>query len=308
MSSEVWGKVYGDLWSHPKFITLEPRAGFLWLKALSYSKAMSTYGVIGRQLLPIFVATEDDAQILVDAGLWIETAAGWRFHDWDDYQTSRERDEKVSRARSEAGKKGGRPRRQYSPVTSSDKQPETNLPSKQEATAKQDASNAKAELERELEPERDTHSLANSDQGELLATPEPSPRKRGSGFVYPDAFEEFWKPYPLKDDKRKALEVWRRVVREVPNDVLIDGAERYRDDPNRDDAFTKLPTTWLNAGAWENGPLRPRPGNSNRPQAGDTHRAMQRSHSAAQQYRALEQSGYYDQAPQITPINARRTA
>lgn len=308
MSSESWGKVYGDLWSHPKFITLDPRAGFLWLKALSYSKAMSTYGVIGRQLLPVFMASEDDAQILVDAGLWIETSAGWRFHDWDDYQTSRERDEKVSRARSEAGKKGGRPRRQDRPVTSADKQTETNLPSKLEATGKQDGSNRKADLERERDRHRDTHSVDPVEQGALLVSPEAPPRKRGSAFVYPDAFEEFWAAYPKKDDKRKALEVWRRVVREVPNEDLIAGAERYRDDENRSDAYTKLATTWLNAGAWENGPLPPRGGGNGRPQAGDTHRAMSRSHSAAQAYRALEDSGYYDQAPQITPINARRTA
>lgn len=307
MSSEVWGKVYGDLWSHPKFITLDPRAGFLWLKALSYSKAMSTYGVIGRQLLPIFVATEDDAQILVDAGLWIETAAGWRFHDWDDYQTSRERDEHVSQKRSEAGKKGGRPRRQDRPVTSTVKQTETNLVSKPEATVKQDESNAKAELERELEPERETHT---PEQGELLATPEPSPRKRGSAYVYPDAFEAFWKAYPRKDDKAKALEVWRRVVREIPNADLIAGAERYRDDPNRTPGqYTKLATSWLNAGAWENGPLPPRGGSSGRPEAGDTHRAMARSYSAAQAYRELEDSGYYDdQPPRITSLHGRRTA
>jgi hypothetical protein len=33
------------------------------------------------------------------------------------------------------------------------------------------------------------------------------------------------------------------------------GLKRYRDDPNREDAFTKNPSTWLNADAWENGPL-----------------------------------------------------
>lgn len=306
MSSESWGKVYGDLWSHPKFITLEPRAGFLWLKALSYSKAMSTYGVIGRQLLPVFMASEEDAEILVDAGLWIETSAGWRFHDWDDYQTSRERDEKVSRARSEAGKKGGRPRRQDPPTTSTVKQAETNLPSKLEATGKQDGSNRKADLERERDRHPDTHSAEPVEQGELLASPEASARP-SRAFVYPDAFEEFWAAYPKKDDKRKALAVWRRVVREIPGEDLVAGAERYRDDPNRSPAYTKLATTWLNAGAWENGPLPPRGGGGNRPQAGDTHRAMQRSYSAAQSYRALEEAGYYDQIPQITP-HMRRTA
>lgn len=298
MSSESWGKVYGDLWSHPKFITLDPRAGFLWLKALSYSKAMSTYGVIGRQLLAVFMSSEEDAQILVDAGLWVETSAGWRFHDWDDYQTSRERDEKVSRARSEAGKKGGRPRRQDRPVNSGDKQAETKLPSNSEATGKQGESNRKADLERERDRHRDTHPGGGSDLDALLVAPEASARP-SRAFVYPDAFESFWSAYPKKDDKRKALEVWRRVVREVPNEDLVSAAERYRDDPHRSDAYTKLATSWLNAGAWENGPLPPRGGGH-----GDN---LTQSLSVVAQLRAERQARQITTTAPPT-LTARRTA
>lgn len=298
MSSESWGKVYGDLWSHPKFITLDPRAGFLWLKALSYSKAMSTYGVIGRQLLAVFMSSEEDAQILVDAGLWVETSAGWRFHDWDDYQTSRERDEKVSRARSEAGKKGGRPRRQDRTVTSDDKQAETKLPSKPEATVKQGESIRKADLERERDRHRDTHPGGGSDLDALLVAPEASARP-SRAFVYPDAFESFWSAYPKKDDKRKALEVWRRVVREVPNEDLVSAAERYRDDPHRSDAYTKLATSWLNAGAWENGPLPPRGGG-----LGDN---LTQSLSVVAQLRAERQARQITTTAPPT-LTARRTA
>lgn len=298
MSSESWGKVYGDLWSHPKFITLDPRAGFLWLKALSYSKAMSTYGVIGRQLLAVFMSSEEDAQTLVDAGLWVETSAGWRFHDWDDYQTSRERDEKVSRARSEAGKKGGRPRRQDRTVTSDDKQAETKLPSNAEATGKQGESNRKADLERERDRHRDTHPGGGSDLDALLVAPEASARP-SRAFVYPDAFESFWSAYPKKDDKRKALEVWRRVVREVPNEDLVSAAERYRDDPHRSDAYTKLATSWLNAGAWENGPLPPRGGGH-----GDN---LTQSLSVVAQLRAERQARQITTTAPPT-LTARRTA
>lgn len=307
MSSDVWGKVYGDLWCHPKFITMPAGPGWLWTKALSYSKGMRTYGVIGAQLLPVFSATPEDAQGLVDAGVWEETSGGWRFHDWDQYQTTRERDEEVSRKRSEAGRKGGRPRRQETPVTSGDKQVESKALSNVEASVKQAGSNAKAEQEQEQErDQKDTPPTPSQDT--LLAAPESSPRKRARAFVYPDDFEQWWAVYPKKDDKRKALEVWRRVVREVPNDTLVEGAIRYRDDPNRVDGYTKLATTWLNAGAWENGPLPPRGGGGNRPQAGDTHNAMARSYDAAQAYRRLEDSGYYDRPAQITPLDHRRTA
>lgn len=286
---DAWGKLYGDLWCHPKTIGLEPGPGWLWTKALSYSKGMGTYGDIGSHTLPLFRATEDDAAALVAAGLWDVTPDGWRFHDWDDYQTTRERDAEVSRKRSEAGKKGGRPRRQEKPVTSEDKHPESTLLSNVEATE------SKRKLEREREGEQEE---------ELLRPPPGEPRKRGA-FVYPDAFEAWWSVYPRKDDKRKALAVWKRVTRTVPNEVLVEAATRYRDDPNRDDRYTKLATTWLSAGAWENGPLPPRRGTSGRPEAGDTHEAMRRTHTAADAYRELEASGYYDQT---RPTLMRRTA
>ena len=38
------------------------------------------------------------------------------------------------------------------------------------------------------------------------------------------------------------------------------GAENYAADPNRVDQYTKLPASWLNAGAWENGALPERTG------------------------------------------------
>lgn len=104
----------------------------------------------------------------------------------------------------------------------------------------------------------------------LLMAPEPEPRKRAGAFVYPDAFEKFWQAYPDTRDKKKSFEVWRRVVREVPNEVLVEAAQAYRDDPNRTDGhFTKIATTWLNAGSWENGPLPARSGprTDNRPDA-----------------------------------------
>lgn len=77
--------------------------------------------------------------------------------------------------------------------------------------------------------------------------------KRGG---YPDEFEEFWAAYPKKADKRQALKAWKAALkREVTHGELVTAAEAYRDDPNRDEQFTKNGATWLNADAWLNGPL-----------------------------------------------------
>lgn len=68
-------------------------------------------------------------------------------------------------------------------------------------------------------------------------------------------FDEFWSIYPKKDDKRLAKRSFERALKRADLEVILMGAQRYRDDPNREQAFTKNPSTWLNADAWENGPL-----------------------------------------------------
>lgn len=72
----------------------------------------------------------------------------------------------------------------------------------------------------------------------------------------PDRFPEFWAAYPRKDDKPKARAAFNRKAKDTDPDLIIDGAQRYRDDPNRDPGYTKLPATWLNAEAWNNQPIR----------------------------------------------------
>jgi hypothetical protein len=74
---------------------------------------------------------------------------------------------------------------------------------------------------------------------------------------YPKEFEEFYAHYPLHVGKDAALKAWERVTEQgkATKDELIAGADRYRDDPNRDPSYTKHPATWLNAGCHNDGPL-----------------------------------------------------
>ena len=68
-------------------------------------------------------------------------------------------------------------------------------------------------------------------------------------------FEQFWAVYPKKDDKGLARRSFEKALKRASLEQIVAGAEKYRDDPNREQAFTKNPSTWLNADAWENGPL-----------------------------------------------------
>jgi hypothetical protein len=68
-------------------------------------------------------------------------------------------------------------------------------------------------------------------------------------------FNQFWAVYPKKQDKALAKRSFEKAITRASLEDIIAGAEQYRDDPNRDPLFTKNPSTWLNADAWENDPL-----------------------------------------------------
>jgi hypothetical protein len=69
-------------------------------------------------------------------------------------------------------------------------------------------------------------------------------------------FDTFWSYYPKKVDKGAAIRAFRKAVKDEAVAVIIEGAQRYADDPNLPDKqFIKNPATWLNAEAWNNGQL-----------------------------------------------------
>jgi hypothetical protein len=68
-------------------------------------------------------------------------------------------------------------------------------------------------------------------------------------------FTQFWSAYPKKQDRALARRSFEKALQRASIEDIMAGAERYRDDPNREDMFTKNPSTWLNADAWLNDPL-----------------------------------------------------
>lgn len=76
-----------------------------------------------------------------------------------------------------------------------------------------------------------------------------------------ELFDEFWKEYPRKSDKRAAMRAFKSALARVSYEDIMAGVIRYATDPNLPEMrFIKHPATWLNADAWENGPLPERKG------------------------------------------------
>jgi biotin operon repressor len=78
--------------------------------------------------------------------------------------------------------------------------------------------------------------------------------------IYSDSieihFESFWNLYPKKTDKGAARRAFRKAAKTQELAVIVDAAGRYAEDPNLPEKqYIKNPATWLNAEAWNNGPL-----------------------------------------------------
>lgn len=74
-----------------------------------------------------------------------------------------------------------------------------------------------------------------------------------------DEFIEFYEQaYPRRSGRGAARKAWEKATRKaLPSDIVA-AAYRYAADPNREPAFTKHPSTWLNQECWTDDPLPPR--------------------------------------------------
>ena len=72
---------------------------------------------------------------------------------------------------------------------------------------------------------------------------------------YAKLFDQFWDIYPLKMGKAKAFISFKKVLKTIDFEIVLKGAQRYKLDPNREQAYTLYPTTWLNGHRWLDEPL-----------------------------------------------------
>lgn len=97
----AWAKVDDGWWCHPKVMGLSLPARGLWVSALSWSCAQRR-DVVPATFLAMVGASQEHADELTEVGLWVPDDAGFRIHDWSEYQEMT-----TSEKRAEAGRKGG---------------------------------------------------------------------------------------------------------------------------------------------------------------------------------------------------------
>ena len=67
-----------------------------------------------------------------------------------------------------------------------------------------------------------------------------------------DGFDEFWRAYPNKKDKQKAMKAWSKHKPDLKKVLSAIKAQKNSEQWKKDNGqFIPLPTTWLNGARWE---------------------------------------------------------
>lgn len=120
----AWFKVDDGFYTSHKVLQI-PReyrheAVGAWLLVAVWSADKMTDGVIPNYIIEDFGVSADAVERLISVGLWKRTDDGIFFHDWAEYQPTREeveaKREATQQARSEAGKRGAEKRWNGKPI------------------------------------------------------------------------------------------------------------------------------------------------------------------------------------------------
>lgn len=88
---------------------------------------------------------------------------------------------------------------------------------------------------------------------ELAITTPKAPVKAKKSSGYTDDFENFWRTYPRRIEKKSAFKAWKVALKKgATADEITAGAARYaKYRAGEPEQYTKHPSTWLNQECWE---------------------------------------------------------
>lgn len=203
----TYAKVDDKFCEHPKVLDIGPLAEALWLRGLLYASRNTTDGFVPEgfvRRMADLPSGLDEANRLLEAGLWTQEPDGYHIHDYGEWQRSRAEIEAISEARAEAGRRGG--------VASGMSRREANeAKSKQLLRSKRSKTKPDTESDTDTENRVNAISVANSAET-ATATPDEDAGKPAKRVRYTAEFEEFWTLYPKgRGDKKPTFDQWRRL-------------------------------------------------------------------------------------------------
>jgi hypothetical protein len=224
---------------------------------------------------------------LIHLGLLVECEAGFKLYGWIEKETksennSRENEQQANKNVTEFDKNVTECNKSVTKVLQKcNKTVISDSPEQGVYTPLDKKVDKKVELKKEIYKEKSdqtenqvTQDYANANAFALETkepSPPPSPPPQMNGLFEPEVaqtekestkkqefeqlFEQFWKNYPRKVGKKKAKQAFKSAIARCSAPEITLKAAHYRDDPNREDAFTKHPSTWLNGDCWNDPPL-----------------------------------------------------
>jgi len=226
---------------HAKIMFLSDAAFRALFESTLYARRQLTDGFLDARIVARKWGAEVVAELTSndpDRPSWRVVDGGYMIHDFAEHQTTTADIEK----KRESGRKGGLAKAKQEPS-------ETEAPAKHVL----DECSSKPLAKTETETETDTKTVIKDLSSK------------------PDEFIDWYLEYPRKASKGMAEKAYAKARKIATAEELVEGAIRYREDPNRDPSFTKLPATWLNGKCWEDGPLPER--NASQPQQRMDHSA-----------------------------------
>jgi hypothetical protein len=215
--------------THPKIIGLSDAAFRLHVEGMCYARTHQTDGLIPEAWVG---ERKPLLEELVNAGVWEWNGRGPFIHDYSLYNPSAA----TETARSNAARNAARMRWRMDSASKAHMRDVEMLAT--EALLAEDA--------------------ADSHDRDIEVGLEVGLALRSKGKEARRSFDAFWLIYPRRVGKPKALAAFLKALTRASADVILAGAQRLRDDPNREPQFTPHPTTWLNRDGWEDDPLPPR--------------------------------------------------
>ena len=248
----TWFKIDDGFWSHPKTATLSSDAVALWVRAGSYSCQHLTDGEIPAPMLRM-LGTADAAEELVAAGLWYEEGNGWSFHDWGDYQETRET---VRKRRDEARERQAKARERAAERRRKSHE-QSQEPSRDTSHVTDDVTHGVSSLY----PTRpDPTRPGRSNREEPIAHPAAAP-DAVKAVDNSELFDRFWHAYPVKKGKADARKAFAKAIKSTSIDTILAGVDAYKRElgpvlggKTLDGRTPKWAQGWLNGQRWEDEP------------------------------------------------------
>ena len=239
-NDRLFFKLHNGFPEHPKTIELSDKAFRQLIEAWCYCSRNLNDGYLTKSQFLRFFSPKSRGE-LTAVGFVREEENQYVMHDYLEHQQSAKQVADLRERRRMAGAKGGKAKANS---LASAKQKVEQMPSK-----------SLPDIDVDIDVDR-TEAKASVSSAR-------------------DEFIDWYMAYPRKASKGLAEKAYLKARKKVGADVLLDAAERYAADPNREDAFTKLPASWLNAECWDDGPLptrgatvfQPRPDHSARVRA-----------------------------------------